>query len=127
MSFRVWAPNAREAVALVLRGERSPMREAGGGWWESDEPAIPGDRYAFAIDAGEPRADPRALALPDGPEGAAEVVDRDRLAAAVPWAGTELAGAVIYELHVGTFTPEGTLDSAIARLDHLAALGVGIV
>jgi maltooligosyltrehalose trehalohydrolase len=128
VSFRVWAPNARGSVALVLRGERRAMREAGGGWWQSDEAAIPGDRYAFAIDEGAPLADPRALALPDGPEGAAEVVDRERLSAdTVPWAGVELAGAVIYELHVGTFTPEGTLDAAIERLDHLAALGVGIV
>jgi maltooligosyltrehalose trehalohydrolase len=128
MTFSVWAPNARASVTLVLGGTRHAMRQAGGGWWESGEEARAGDAYAFAVDDGEPRADPRALSLPRGPEGEAVVVDRERLsAAAVPWAGVELAEAVIYELHVGTFTTGGTLDSAIERLDHLAGLGIDIV
>jgi maltooligosyltrehalose trehalohydrolase len=104
------------------------MQEAGGSWWEADLPAAPGARYAFSIDGGPPRADPRALSLPDGPEGLAAVVDRGQLAfASVAWEGVELPGSVIYELHVGTFTREGTLDSAIERLDHLVRLGVRIV
>ena len=128
MRFRVWAPFAESSVTLVLDGEPHRMQRAGGGWWEADREAVPGARYAFAIDDGEPRADPRALSLPDGPEGPAQVIDREQLSAAtVAWDGIELHGAVIYELHVGTFTPEGTLDSAIERLDHLVELGAGIV
>ena len=128
MTLRVWAPAARDSVTLVLRGERHAMRPAERGWWESDEAAAPGDRYAFAIDGGEPRADPRARSLPDGPEGAALAVDLDALRAGrVEWPGVALEGAVLYELHVGTFTAEGTLDAASERLDHLASLGVDIV
>lgn len=75
MTYRVWAPLARERVTLVLADERHPMSSAAGGWWESDRLAVPGTSYAFALDDGEPRPDPRAIALPDGPEGASEVVD----------------------------------------------------
>ena len=104
------------------------MRPGEGGWWESEREAPPGTAYAFAIDDGAPRADPRALSLPDGPDGRSIVVDREALASTgVAWRGVELAGAIVYELHVGTFTPGGTLDSAIERLDHLVALGVDIV
>jgi maltooligosyltrehalose trehalohydrolase len=128
MAFRVWAPRAESAVTLVLDGERHAMRAGEGGWWESDLAATPGASYAFAIDDGEPLADPRALALPGGPEGPAQVVDLAALAGEPDgWRGLELPGAVIYELHVGTFTPAGTLDSAIDRLDHLVELGVGVV
>jgi maltooligosyltrehalose trehalohydrolase len=115
-------------VTLVLDGERHPMRPAGDGWWEADREAAPGSRYAFAVDGGEPRADPRALSLPDGPEGPAQVVDVEALSAgSTAWAGRQVLGSVIYELHVGTFTNGGTLDSASERLDHLAALGVDVV
>jgi maltooligosyltrehalose trehalohydrolase len=104
------------------------MRAGEDGWWESELTAPPGAAYAFAIDDGEPRADPRGLSLPDGPDGRSAVVDLEAVrATSVAWDGVALEGAVVYELHVGTFTPDGTLDSAIARLDHLVALGVGIV
>jgi maltooligosyltrehalose trehalohydrolase len=125
---RVWAPFAERSVTLVLDGERQPMRPAGDGWWEADREAAPGSRYAFAVDGGEPRADPRALSLPDGPEGSAQVVDVEALSAgSTDWEGRQLPGSVIYELHVGTFTNEGTLDAASERLDHLAELGVDVV
>jgi maltooligosyltrehalose trehalohydrolase len=128
MSLRVWAPFAESTVTLLVDRESHAMQQARNGWWEADRTAPPGARYAFSIDDGPPRADPRALSLPDGPDGPAAVVDRERLAAArVAWDGVELAGSVIYELHVGTFTREGTLDAAIERLDHLVELGVGIV
>ncbi|MDX6620871.1 MAG: maltooligosyltrehalose trehalohydrolase [Gaiellales bacterium] len=128
MRFRVWAPAARSGVELVLGDERHAMRASASGWWDCECEAGPGTAYAFAIDGGEARADPRALALPEGPGGRAVVVDRDELRTTdVAWAGVALEGSVIYELHVGTFTPEGTLDAAIERLDHLVALGVDIV
>ncbi|MGH7529749.1 MAG: malto-oligosyltrehalose trehalohydrolase [Gemmatimonadales bacterium] len=124
MIFRVWAPRTR-AVTLVLDGARVPMRAGASGWWSGDVPAAPGARYRFALDDGEPLADPRSHSQPDGVFGSSMVVDH----AAFPWtdAGWQpppLAAGVIYELHVGTFTPEGTFAAAVARLDHLAALGV---
>ena len=128
MRFRVWAPLAEDSVTLVLGDTRHAMDRAEGGWWHTEQGAEPGSSYAFALDDGEPRADPRALALPDGPEGPSQVVDIEQLAVeTVPWRGVHLPGAVVYELHVGTFTTEGTLDAAITRLDHLVELGVDIV
>ena len=69
--------------------------------------------------------DPRSRSLPDGVHGLTEVYDEQAHRwTDAGWAGRELAGAVIYELHVGTFTPDATLDSAIERLDHLVELGI---
>ncbi len=128
MKFEVWAPLAERSVTLVLGDARFEMTRRPGGWWETERDAASGSPYAFVLDDGEPRADPRALALPEGPEGGAQVVDLRQLAVeTVPWRGVHLAGAVIYELHIGTFTLDGTLDAAITRLDHLVALGVDIV
>ena len=124
---QVWAPYA-EQVDLVVDGVRSPMTACERGWWRAEQELAAGTRYRFSLDGGKPWADPRALRLPEGPEGPAEVVDMSAFEwTDTGWAGSPLAGAVIYELHVGTFTPEGTLDSAIGRLDHLVELGVDIV
>ncbi len=141
MRFEVWAPHAEESVTLrvhVRAGDGSaegegggvdvPMAAHDGGWWVADAVATEQARYSFSIDGGAHRADPRAMRLPEGPEGASQLVDL----ATFPWTdqgwrGLPLAGSVIYELHVGTFTSEGTLDSAIERLDHLVALGVDLV
>ncbi len=124
MSYRVWAPKA-ERVELVLGDDRSPMREAGGGWWQSDEAAKAGDRYAFALDGGPPRPDPRSRFQPDGVHALSQIVDQSSYA----WQHGDfraplLSEAILYELHIGTFTPGGTLASAIERLDHLVDLGV---
>ncbi|MBA2573287.1 MAG: malto-oligosyltrehalose trehalohydrolase [Nocardioidaceae bacterium] len=128
MKFEVWAPNATERVDLVLDNQRHAMAGAESGWWRIEVDAEPDSSYMFAIDGRDLRPDPRALRLPDGPEGPSQLFDL----AAVPWTdtqwrGAQLPGAVIYEMHVGTFTPEGTLDAAIERLDHLVGLGVDMV
>lgn len=125
MLFEVWAPRARE-VTLQLNGRPHPMRPAPGGegWWETEAEAGPGARYGFALDGGEPLPDPRGRALPDGPEGLSAVVDPARFAWRHSWPGRELAGAVLYELHVGTFTTAGTFDAATQHLAHLAELGI---
>ncbi|GGU46872.1 malto-oligosyltrehalose trehalohydrolase [Streptomyces albospinus] len=130
MLFEVWAPDAGR-VALQWAGDRSaepavPLaRDTGrAGWWRTEAPARHGDRYAFRIDGGPPRPDPRAARLPDGPGGPGAVVEHGRFAWRHPWPGRPLPGAVLYELHIGTFTPEGTFDAAAARLGHLADLGI---
>jgi maltooligosyltrehalose trehalohydrolase len=129
-SFGVWAPRA-ERVDLVLgKDDRFPMvRAARAGWWELESPfAAPGADYAFALDGGPPRPDPRSRRQPHGVHGPSRVVDPSAFEwTDAGWTGPARAGAVIYELHVGTFTPEGDFDTAIGRLDHLAQLGVDVV
>jgi len=125
--FSVWAPGAG-SVDLLLPRERHPMSRAEDGYWHATVQVDAGTTYAFSLDGGDARPDPRGLRLPDGPHGWSQLFDPGEYAwTDTRWAGVELDGAVIYELHVGTFTPEGTLDAAADRLDHLAALGVGLV
>jgi malto-oligosyltrehalose trehalohydrolase len=125
----VWAP-AASRVDVEVAGQPQPMSAAAGrpGWWTAEAAAPAGTRYAFRIDGGEPLADPRSPRQPDGPGGASQTYDHAAFGwSDAGWHGTPAGGAVIYELHTGTFTPEGTLDAAIGRLDHLVALGVSVV
>nr|WP_267897251.1 malto-oligosyltrehalose trehalohydrolase [Streptomyces albireticuli] len=123
--FEVWAPEAQR-VTLALDGHEHPMARdpARTGWWHRTAPAAEGARYGFALDGGPVLPDPRSRRLPDGPDGLSAVVDPDRFVWRTdrPWA--PLAGAVLYELHIGTFTREGTFDAAAGRLPHLAELGI---
>ena len=142
MRASVWAPHA-SAVACHTGGREVAMtrrpddagagsdKDRGGaarpGWWDGPE-LPPGDDYAFAVDGDGPFPDPRSAAQPHGVHGPSRVFD----AAAYPWTddawtGRDARGALTYELHVGTFTPEGTLDAAAARLPHLEAIGIEMV
>ncbi|MEU4922989.1 malto-oligosyltrehalose trehalohydrolase [Streptomyces parvus] len=125
MQFEVWAPDA-DSVVLEAADVRSPMeRDAGReGWWTARAEASDGDRYGFRVDDGPLLPDPRSRRQPDGPDGPSAVVDQEAYAWRNGWAGRRLNRAVLYELHVGTYTPEGTFDAAAARLGHLAELGV---
>jgi maltooligosyltrehalose trehalohydrolase len=132
MRFSVWAPKAQHSVDLVLdehgHESRAAMQPTRDGHWEVDHDAPVGTRYAFSLDGGEPLPDPRALRLPDGPSGFGAVVDYTQFNwTDQAWRGVPLPGAVVYELHVGTFTHEGTFDAAIEHLDHLTELGIDIV
>lgn len=139
--FEVWAPDARQVIVEV-RGRRHALRplapvekapEPGSGarregWWAATVPAAHGDDYHYRVDDGVPLPDPRAVWLPDGPEGPARVLDhalfpwRDQ-----DWAGRAVLGGVLYELHVGTFTPQGTFDAAREKLEYLRELGVDAI
>ncbi|MGP4111253.1 malto-oligosyltrehalose trehalohydrolase [Streptomyces sp. 4N509B] len=123
--FRVWAPRARQ-VTLHLSGRSRAMAPVAGrdGWWAVTARAAPGARYGFALDDGPVLPDPRGRRLPDGPEGLSALYDPAAYRWRHSWRGRGLPGAVLYELHVGTFTPEGTFEAAVARLPHLARLGV---
>ncbi len=121
--LRVWAPRARE-VAVVTGPERIVMGQQRDGWWVG--PSLPiGADYGFSLDGGPPRPDPRSGWQPDGVHGPSRAIERKALGGSfrvrppVP-----LERAVIYELHVGTFTEHGTFAAAINRLDHLVELGV---
>jgi maltooligosyltrehalose trehalohydrolase len=120
---RVWAPHASR-VRVVADGVLRDLARRGD-WWVDDRELAAGTRYGFVLDDDDqPLPDPRSRFQPDGVHGLSEVV---ALPEPQPWHGRELAGGVIYELHVGTFTAGGTLDAAIERLDQLADLGVDFV
>ena len=122
--IQVWAPNAA-TMHLVVEGAAQPMTSEGEGWWRGRALA-PGTDYAFLLDSGtEPRPDPASRWQPEGVHGPSRVYDQE----AHPWQdgawrGRDFAAAIVYELHVGTFTPGATFDTAIERLDHLVGLGV---
>ena len=126
MMFTVWAPGARR-VDLVIEAERIPMQATEGGRWQVELAAERGRvGYRFSLDGGPPLPDPRSRWQPEGVHGASCPIDFTALRRyqrphfrAVP-----LAQAVIYELHVGTFTSAGTYAAAESRLEHLLALGV---
>ena len=125
----VWAP-AAQTVELHLPDQDRlvGMIPVPGGWWTAPFDLEPGTDYAFRVDGSPNRPDPRSALQPDGVHGPSRTVDPDTWRwTDQNWAGKDLRGSVIYELHVGTFTPEGTLDAAITRLGHLADLGVDIV
>ena len=126
-TFRVWAPGAKQ-VELVLGEDAHALSRDAGGWWAGGPPASHGTDYAVLVDGQGPRPDPRSRWQPDGVHGTSRVYDHDRFPwTDGAWRGRALPGAVTYELHIGTFTPEGTFDAAIARLDHLVDLGVDLV
>ena len=125
----VWAP-AAQTVELHLPGQDRlvGMIPVPGGWWTAPFDLEPGTDYAFRVDGSPNRPDPRSALQPDGVHGPSRTVDPDTWRwTDQNWAGKDLRGSVIYELHVGTFTPEGTLDAAVSRLGHLVDLGVDIV
>ena len=126
--FSVWAPLAGQ-VEVEVAGRRHPMEPGDRpGWWRAAAEAPPGTDYAFRLDGGEPLADPRSARQPYGPAGPSRTYSQAAFEwTDTRWRGAPLPGAVIYELHVGTFTPDGTLDAAIGRLDYLAGLGVTTV
>ena len=126
MGTRVWAPRASR-VDAVIGNARVPMKTVGGGWWHVDLDAAPGTDYSFSLDGGNPLPDPRSAWQPAGVHGSSRLVDHDGFAWQTAWHGKEILGAVGYELHTGTFTPEGTLDAAIDKLDLLRELGIDFI
>ena len=128
MTFRVWAPAAAR-VRVRTGGADHEMTAAADGWWSCDVAAPPGTDYAFVLDDDETALpDPRSVWQPGGVHAPSRVHDHDVFAwTDHAWTGRPLPGGVIYELHIGTFTPEGTFDAAIDRLGHLVDLGVTFV
>jgi maltooligosyltrehalose trehalohydrolase len=127
--FRVWAPGARTVDLVLPPGRSHPMQRRPDGWWTVEvADAGHGTDYAFRLDGGQPRPDPRSPRQPFGVHGPSQVFDAGRYGwTNRDWPGRELGGAVFYELHIGTFTPAGTFDAAARHLDHLVDLGVDVV
>ena len=134
--FEVWAPDARRVEVLV---EGVPdahdlllapvVGDPGEPTWVGIVEGVgAGDHYRLRLDGGDALPDPASRFQPDGVHGASEIVDTARFGwSDAGWRGVDLAEAVLYELHIGTFTPEGTFDAAIGQLDRLADLGVTLV
>jgi maltooligosyltrehalose trehalohydrolase len=121
---RVWAPRAGSVAALTDDGEH-PLAEAGLGVWEGRFPGGAGTRYRYRLDGERAWPDPCSRAQPEGVRGPSEAVDPAAFAwTDGGWSGVALGDLVLYELHVGTFTPEGTFDAAIPRLPALRELGI---
>jgi maltooligosyltrehalose trehalohydrolase len=125
--FRVWAPKTRR-VAVRIADREHPLTGRDG-WFEGEvRGAVHGTRYAFEIDGARVRPDPASPSQPDGVHAPSEVFDARRHAwQDSAWKGIARPDLVFYELHVGTFTAEGTLDAAAARLPDLVDLGVTCV
>ncbi|MEM7643038.1 MAG: malto-oligosyltrehalose trehalohydrolase [Pseudomonadota bacterium] len=120
--FRLWAPGV-DALDLVLPGGPHPMEDEGGGWWSTIADAPPGTEYAYRLPGGSELPDPASRQQAGDVHGRSVVTgdsyDWQHPRPARPW-----HEAVIYELHIGTFTPDGTYRAAIDKLDHLAGLGI---
>ncbi|MDN5762148.1 MAG: malto-oligosyltrehalose trehalohydrolase [Microlunatus sp.] len=137
--FAVWAPKAEQVELMLVEPGSTEQRRLTmvadeRGFWRpaEDVPEPPADRpldYGYLLDGNDtPRADPRARRAPYGVHGLSRTFDpAAHVWSDQPWTGRQLPGGIVYELHVGTFTPEGTLRSAIGRLDHLVELGVTLV
>jgi maltooligosyltrehalose trehalohydrolase len=124
--FEVWAPRAG-TMEVKIGNKKFPMeKKSRGDWSAAVEEAGPGTDYGFVIDGLEPALpDPRTQWQPFSVHGASRLVDHAAFAwSDQDWQAPPLSSALIYELHLGTFTPEGTLKSAESRLDYLKALGV---
>ncbi|WP_405218498.1 malto-oligosyltrehalose trehalohydrolase [Agrococcus sp. Ld7] len=120
--YRVWAPHA-ERMRVVAGETTVEMASEPGGWWQATAPA--GD-YGFRIDDDDAvRPDPRSTRQPHGVHERSRTWDASAHDwADAAWTGRPIAGGVLYELHIGTFTREGTLDAAAERLSHLLEIGV---
>ncbi len=125
-SFLVWAPFAERVEVHVLGREQTrPLEPVEGGYFRAVVDGVgPGSRYRYRLNGKSEFPDPASRFQPDGVHGPSEIVDSRFEWHDASWRGVPLCDYIFYELHVGTFTPEGTLDAAIAHFDYLVELGV---
>lgn len=126
--FRVWAPKPA-LVRLDVDGQTHAMTRSADGWWHASVDTAPDARYGYLLDD-DPTVlpDPRSPRQPEGVHARSQLWDPAAAAwTDTAWAGRPVEGAVIYEMHLGTFTEAGTFDSAIDKLDYLVELGVDFV
>ncbi|WP_017720822.1 malto-oligosyltrehalose trehalohydrolase [Kamptonema formosum] len=129
--FTVWAPFRREVAVRVVSPDKRPIpmqRDEGGYWKATAEGIDPGTLYFYKLDGEANRPDPASHSQPNGPHEASEVVDHSQMKwTDAGWSGVPLEEMIIYELHTGTFTPEGTFEAIISRLAELRDLGVNAI
>jgi maltooligosyltrehalose trehalohydrolase len=130
--FRVWAPAAHQVnLRLMREGAEQDLRmtqDADGEHFSLTAHAHPGDKYFYILDENKPVPDPVSRSLPEGVHGPTEIVSPQQFAwSDDTWRGLSLKDYIIYELHIGTFTPQGTLDAAADQLPYLKKLGITVV
>jgi maltooligosyltrehalose trehalohydrolase len=128
--FRVWAPARRHVEVTVEGGPAVPLEPEGNGYHSGfAAPAGPGTRYRFRLDRDDDLyTDPSSRFQPEGPHGPSQVIDPSAFAwTDKPWRGVSLPGQMLYEMHVGTFTREGTWAAAESELPELAAAGITVL
>lgn len=128
-TFRVWAPDAKQVEVLLYDGETAtphPLAAENNGYFSAHLPGISaGQRYMYRLNGGDPRPDPASRSQPESVHGPSAVVDpRTYTWHDGDWRGMPLSDMVIYEIHVGTATPEGTFEALIAHLDSIRDLGI---
>src|SRR5512140_1217832 len=129
--FRLWAPSARDVTLVLARpdgAERVRMAAARGGWWELVAAAPANTLYRYLIDGGREVPDPASRFNPDDVHGPSQVVDPTAFEwDDGDWRGRPWEQVVLYELHVGVFSPSGTFSGLEQHLDYLAELGVSAI
>jgi len=126
--FRVWAPHAQRVTLRLVEGGDLPMQRVADGTFSVRAPAQAGDRYFYLVDEHKPLPDPVSRLLPEGVHGPSAIVDPSAFAwSDQAWRGLELRDYIIYELHVGTFSPEGTFDGVVQRLEYLKSVGISVI
>lgn len=123
--LRVWAPGKRKVSVRLGDGRELEMTGEELGFWRLDTPLDAGERYCFILDGKGPYPDPASRYQPEGISGLSEITDRDSYSwGQAGWKGIELGEFVIEEVHTGTFTPGGTFDSAVEKLESVASTGI---
>ena len=125
----MWAPRASLVQVVTQSGDRTPLDREDGGYFSGAFNASVGDRYHFKLDDDDKLyPDPASRFQPDGPHGPSEIIDpRSFRWTDQAWEGPQLEGQIVYEMHVGTFTPAGTWAAAAHELQELARIGVTMI
>ena len=130
-AFHLWAPFAKQVLLRLMQQGNTRdfvMSRDEDGHFTLRAHASAGDKYFYIVDDGKPVPDPVSRLLPEGVHGPTEIVDPQTFSwTDTQWRGLPLKDYIIYELHIGTFTPEGTLDAAIEKLPYLKKLGVTVI
>ncbi len=129
VQFRVWAPIRNSVEVVFDQGETVPLQAEASGYFSGFAPnARDGSRYKYRLDSDELCPDPASRFQPEGPHGSSQIIDAGTFAwTDRNWGGVSLPHQVIYEMHIGTFTRQGTWSSAAAELPHLAETGVTVL
>jgi len=126
-TFTVWAPLA-QSVSLLINNQQYPLPADERGYWQITLPEVkPGDQYRYQVDGGEPLPDPASRWQPEGVHGASAVADTAFTWTDENWKGLALEEMIIYELHTGTFSPEGNFAGIVHKLDYLQQLGINAI
>lgn len=129
--FRVWAPNCDHLELKIYQPsqQRLAMTRQANGYWQAEVTALPANsRYTFVLPGEIERPDPASHFQPEGVHGPSQVIDHEQFSwKDASWQGVPLSDMIIYELHVGTFTPTGTFEAVIERLTDLMDLGINTI